>query len=493
MRSRLTMFSENHFSVSGRNEKKVADNGVMAHYCAMQPNNEVPPMQLKGQPTHPKPWVRRLAERRGLRPPEKTLYWWSVHLERFINFCRKAGQEASELPEVAAREFLRMIAGAGASAVFASEQARQALDVFLQEIENWHWTEREGERPGPAFRLKASASAGRVLADAVVPAATVEEIPLITKTRRTLRVRHYAIRTEEAYLHWIQRFLGFAKDAEVSIEAAGTDEVRRFLESLAVDRGVSASTQNQAFAALLFLFSQVLERPLGDMGDTVRARRPSRLPLVLAKEEVMRLFTAMEGTTGLMGQLLYGTGLRILELLRLRIKDVDFSRGQIMVREGKGGKDRVVMLPEKMRGDLERHLGRVRLLFEEDRKAELPGVWLPDALAVKYPSASTEWGWQWVFPSKSISADPRSGVRRRHHVHENSISKALAAARKRAGIDKPLTPHTLRHCFATHLLEAGADIRTVQELLGHKSVETTMIYTHVMVRKGVAGVRSPLD
>ncbi len=450
-------------------------------------------MQSAGPTTHPKPWVRRMAEARGLRPPEKTLYWWSVHLERFLNFCRKAGREASEMPEVAAKEFLRSIAGTGANAQFASEQARQALDVFVQEVENWHWTEREGERPGRAFRLKASASARSALAETVMGAPILEDIPLLTSARRTLRLRHYAIRTEEAYMHWIERFVGFIKSAEGRIEAAGTEEVRRFLEGLAVERGVSASTQNQAFAALLFLFSHVLERPLGDMGDTVRARRPSRLPLVLAKEEVMRLFPAMEGTMGLMAQLLYGTGLRILELLRLRVKDVDFSRGQITVRGGKGGKDRVVMLPEKMRGELEGHLVRVRLRFDEDRKAGLAGVWLPDALAVKYSSAAAEWGWQWIFPSKSISIDPRSGVRRRHHVHENSISKALAAARKRIGMDKPLTPHTLRHCFATHLLEAGADIRTVQELLGHKSVETTMIYTHVMERKGVAGVKSPLD
>lgn len=296
-----------------------------------------------------------------------------------------------------------------------------------------------------------------------------------------------------AYLHWIRRFLEFTAGRYSGIEAAGAPEAKAFLESLAVDRNVSASTQNQAFSALLFLFGKVLERPLGDLGDTVRARRPSRLPMVLAKEEVMRLLGAMEGTTELMARLLYGTGMRVLEMLRLRVKDLDAARGQIMVRDGKGAKDRIVMMPQSVQVDLERHLQRVRLLFEEDRRAELPGVWLPDALGVKYPAAGIEWGWQWVFPSKSISTDPRSDIQRRRHVHENSVSKALLIARRRAGVTKPLTPHTLRHCFATHLLEAGADIRTVQELLGHNSVETTMIYTHVMERKGVAGVKSPID
>jgi integron integrase len=442
---------------------------------------------------HPKPWVRRMAERRGLHPPQKTLYWWSVHLDRFLVFCRKLGPKASEIPEMAVRQFLDSIAGTTANAVFAAEQARQALEVFLQETESWHWREHEGERAGPAFRLKASAASDRAVPVARVPASGGGVDAVMTKARRCLQVRHYSLRTEEAYLHWIKRFLSFAAVSGVSADAVDTGEVRAFLESLAIDRGVSASTQNQAFSALLFFFAQVLNRPLGDLAGTVRARRPARLPLVLAKEDVMRLFAAMEGTQALMGRLLYGTGLRVLELLRLRVKDLDAARGQIMVRDGKGAKDRVVMLPESLHGELDRHLKRVRLLFEEDRKAELPGVSLPGALALKYPAAPTEWGWQWVFPSRSISTDPRSGVRRRHHVHENGVTKALAVARRRAGIEKPLTPHTLRHCFATHLLEAGADIRTVQELLGHKSVETTMIYTHVMERKGVAGVRSPLD
>jgi integron integrase len=455
---------------------------------------------------HPKAWVRRMLGRRGLNPPEKTLYWWSVHLERFSNFCRRAGRRASEIPEVAARGFLDSLDGESADDRFAKEQARQALDVFLQEIEHWHWREREGERPGPAFRLKSSArpqqvgggrgegkrsmvGVGGLAASGVV----ADDVSAVSSARRALRVCHYSIRTEEAYLHWIKRFLSFAGVRGVAVEALDAGEVRLFLESLAVDRGISASTQNQAFSAMLFFFTHVVGRPLGDLGDTLRAQRPMRLPVVLAKEEVMRLFAAMDGTTGLMGRVLYGTGLRVLELLRLRVKDLDFARGQIMVRDGKGAKDRVVMLPESLRAELSQHLERVELLFEMDRDAALPGVWLPDALAVKYSGASIEWGWQWVFPSKILSSDPRSGVRRRHHVHENSVGKALAGARRRAGIDKTVTPHTLRHCFATHLLEAGADIRTVQELLGHKSVETTMIYTHVMQRKGVAGVKSPLD
>ena len=270
-------------------------------------------------------------------------------------------------------------------------------------------------------------------------------------------------------------------------------KVRIFLEGLAVDRGVSASTQNQAFSGILFFFEQVLQQPLGNLGDTLRARRPARLPQVLSKPDTLRLLSAMEGTFGLMAHVLYGTGLRIMEVLRLRTKDVDFQRGQIMVRNGKGGKDRVVMLPDRLRDELERHLQRVRVLYGTDRENNLPGVWLPESLGVKYPKASVDWAWQWVFPSKTLSTDPRSGIRRRHHVHENGLSRALAVARQRSGVEKPVTPHTLRHCFATHLLEAGTDIRTVQELLGHQSVETTMIYTHVVQRKGVIGAKSPLD
>ncbi len=206
------------------------------------------------------------------------------------------------------------------------------------------------------------------------------------------------------------------------------------------------------------------------MGDTLRARRPVKLPHVLSNVETLRLLTSTEGRSGLIAQVLYGTGLRILEALRMRTKDVDFERGQIIVRNGKGGKDRVVMLPERLRDELERHLQRVRILFETDRKNNLPGGWVPEALGIQYPKASVDWAWQWVFPSKTFSTDPRSGIQRRHHVHENCISRVLSVARQRSGLQKPVSPHMLRHCFATHLLEAGTDIRTVQELLGHQSV-----------------------
>jgi len=308
--------------------------------------------------------------------------------------------------------------------------------------------------------------------------------------RDRLRVRHYSLRTEDAYVDWTRRFILF--HGKRHPRDLGATEVQAFLSHLALDRAVSPSTQNQAKAALLFLYRQVLEVELPWLGEVVQAKRQPRLPVVLTPGEVRTLFDQMEGTMGLVAQVLYGTGMRLMEGLRLRVKDLEFERHEVVVREGKGGKDRVTMLPERLCGPLQAHLARVRALHEKDVTEGFGEVWLPDALALKGRTAPRAWGWQWVFPSSLRSADPRSGVIRRHHLHPESVQKAIRLAARAGEIIKPVTPHVLRHSFATHLLAAGHDIRTVQELLGHKDVATTMIYTHVLNRGG-RGVPSPLD
>jgi integron integrase len=272
----------------------------------------------------------------------------------------------------------------------------------------------------------------------------------------------------------------------------GAGEIEAFLTHLARDRHVAASTQNQALNALVFVYKHVLRRELDEFSALRPAKRPRHLPTVLTRDEVRRVLDGMDGTFGLMARLLYGTGMRLIECHRLRVKDVDFQTGVITVRDPKGGRDRVTMLPETLRDPLRQHLERVQRLWEQDRRDGLPGVELPGALSVKYLHAGTEWGWQWVFPARSPSRDPRSGIVRRHHVIEDGLQRAVKAAVRRAGVTKPASCHTLRHSFATHLLEHGTDIRTVQELLGHKDVSTTMIYTHVLNRPGLA-TRSPLD
>jgi len=305
-----------------------------------------------------------------------------------------------------------------------------------------------------------------------------------------LRTRNMSIRTEKSYLHWLCRFLAF-HEGRTPEDLAGTAVVS-FLKHLAVERNVAASTQNQALNALVFFYDKVLERPLGDLGAFVRAKRPKRLPVVLSVAEVRRLLAAMEGVQGLVAALLYGTGMRLMECLRLRVQDVEFDRRLIVVRRGKGDKDRVVPLPDALSGRLRDHLVEVRHLHEADLAAGQGEVFLPDALAVKYPAAAREFAWQFVFPSGRLSVDPHSGVTRRHHLHEDSVQKAIRSAVRKAGLERRASCHTLRHSFATHLLERGQDIRTVQELLGHADVSTTMIYTHVLNRGGL-GVVSPLD
>jgi len=313
---------------------------------------------------------------------------------------------------------------------------------------------------------------------------------LLDQVRDTIRRKYYSRRTEEAYVFWIRRFIYFTGKRHPA--TLGEPEVTAFLSHLAVGRHVAAATQNQALSALLFLYKEVLGQELAWLDGVQRATRPPRLPTVLTREEAERLLTAMVGTRWLLASLLYGAGLRVIECLRLRVKDVDLSYRQILVRDGKGEKDRVTVLPEALIEPMRAHLERVRMLHARDLQQGYGEVHLPYALSRKYPRAGKEWAWQYVFPSKNRSADPDDGVIRRHHLDESVPQRAVKEAARAAGIAKHVNCHTLRHSFATHLLEGGYDIRTVQELLGHSDVSTTMIYTHVL-NKGGRGVKSPLD
>jgi integron integrase len=313
--------------------------------------------------------------------------------------------------------------------------------------------------------------------------------PFIEQVRAAIRVRHYSFRTEQTYIAWILRFIHFHGRRHPN--EMGEPEVAAFLTWLAVKQNVAAGTQNQALNALTFLYKAVLNRPLGNMAGVVRARTPERLPIVLTTVEVGNLLRNIDGDNWLPACLMYGSGLRLMETVRLRVKDIDFEHRAIVVRDGKGGKDRVVTLPDEITLPLRRHLQVVRLLHEKDTADGFGEVYLPHRLARKYPAAAREWAWQYVFPARRRGRDPRGGQERRHHINESALQKAVKHAVRKAGIEKPASCHTLRHSFATHLLERGMDIRTVQEQLGHRDVRTTQIYTHVLKRGG-AGVLSPL-
>jgi len=313
---------------------------------------------------------------------------------------------------------------------------------------------------------------------------------LLDQVRQQIRVRNYSIRTEAVYAEWVKRYIRFHHYRH-PLEMGGA-EIEAFLTHLAVKRNVAGATQNQALAALLFLYKEVLKVDLPWLKGIVRAKKPKHLPVVLTRDEVNRVLVQMSGVKWMVATLLYGSGLRLLEALRLRVKDVEFARGEVVVRDGKGQKDRVTMLPRTLVAPLREHLGLVEALHQQDLAEGFGRANLPFALARKYPNAAADWAWQFVFPSGNRSVDPRSKGVFRHHVHEKTIQRAIREAVRSAGVIKPATPHTLRHSFATHLLENGQDIRTVQELLGHADVKTTMIYTHVLNRGGL-GVLSPLD
>ena len=312
---------------------------------------------------------------------------------------------------------------------------------------------------------------------------------LLDNLRREIRVRHYSIRTEQTYCDWVRRYCQF-HNLRHPVEM-GAPQINQFLSHLATDRDVAASTQNQALNAIVFLYRHVLKKELDDFGEVVRAKRPKKLPVVLSLDETARLLSHMTGIQRIMAELMYATGARIIELIRLRVKDIDFERNQITIREGKGEKDRTVPLPSELVTDLQQQLARVHAQHEKDLEEGYGEVYLPYALARKYPNAAKEWCWQYVFPSGNRSTDPRSGKVRRHHVYDSVLQSAIRQAAKKARIPKMVHAHALRHSFATHLLEEGHDIRTVQELLGHNDVRTTQIYTHV-TQNGPQAVKTPL-
>lgn len=313
---------------------------------------------------------------------------------------------------------------------------------------------------------------------------------VLTALRDCIRTHHYSLRTERTYIHWVRRFLVF--HGRRSPRELGAAEVTAFLTSLATRGRVAPQTQNQALAAILFLYRRVLGQDLPWLTEVVRAKMQRRVPVVLTVGEVQSVLANMSGVHGLMARLLYGTGMRISECLALRVKDVDLERREVVVRAGKGGKDRITVLPQTLVESLRGQLGASRALFELDRARAVPGVEVPFALERKYPALGERWAWHWLFPQDHLSVDPRSGIRRRHHYYEQTLSRAITLAVRKSGVAKPATAHTLRHSFATHLIQQGYDIRTIQELLGHKDVSTTMIYTHVLNRGG-RGVVSPLD
>lgn len=402
--------------------------------------------------------------------PERNIFFYALWTGKFLTYCRKRDISSESYQENAVSEFLEALKSDPHISDWQIRQANDAIRLYY-----YHY---RGLKPAQAQVAKSN--------DAM-PA-------LIDKTRRLLRLKHYSFSTERTHLQWIRRFLDYS--LQTKTKGAGhaweAEDFRNFISHLALKEKVASSTQNQAFNAVLFFYRNVLCKEVEDLGDTIRAKRGQRLPTVLSVEEVKKLFVNMSGKPRLMAELLYGSGLRLMELAALRVKDIDFDLNTVFVRSGKGDKDRITVLPLTVKERLREHLIAVKDLHDKDVTAGRGVVYLPDALARKYPNAGKQWAWQYVFPSATLSIDPRSGRIGRHHISDTSIQTAFRTALKEAGICKHATVHTLRHSFATHLLMSGVNIREVQELLGHKNVETTMIYTHVL-RDMTGAPRSPLD
>jgi integron integrase len=433
---------------------------------------------------NPKFWndFKAMVEAKGV-PPNR-LRWYEGWATQFARSAR--GVPLRERTKEHVQSFLVDLAKNPSLQNWQLKQAEESLRILCLDLLHLNWAD-----PWPDFSVPpADSPEEKPNIPSLSPDSPRKEAPWAIGLRQVVRLRHYSRRTEEAYRQWVERFLAYNRAEDPSLLAE--EEIRSFLTYLADRKQVTASTQKQALNALVFLFEQVLKSPLGDFSDFVRAKKPKKLPVVLSREEVRKLLSETDRSVSLVAGLLYGSGLRLLECLRLRVKDVDFALGQVVVRNGKGQKDRIALLPERYRSSLQAHLERVHELHGRDLGKGLGEVWLPPALARKYPKAAREWLWQYVFPAGKVSVDPESNKVRRHHIHPTVIQKEIREAARRAGLTKPVSPHTLRHSFATHLLESGSDIRTVQELLGHSDVSTTMIYTHVLNKPGLA-VKSPVD
>lgn len=429
--------------------------------------------------------------------PEKTAQWYLNWVKQFDRYMKEKPLKKSTAGDV--ETFINLLSSKKNIEIWQIEQAKDALMIMYRDMFHAPWVSQIAKLSSNVTLTKSK------LSDSLLekkPYNTVfrDESPpkeidsmyknIFKKLRTEIRVRHYSIRTEQAYEQWVRRFLHFHKMKPV--EKIVSNDVKVYLDYLAEERKVAASTQNQALNAIIFLFEQVLNQRVGIIGDFTRAKRPKRIPVVLTREEVNRLLDALKGVYALMAGLLYGGGLRLMECVRLRVKDVDFAQNQIIVRDGKGQKDRVTILPERFKLLLKEHLARVKKLYDKDLAEGRGEVYLWPSLERKYPKAAREWIWQYVFPANRLSVDPRSQKVRRHHIHETVLQRAIKNVYLKAGLTKQVSCHVLRHSFATHLLEGGYDIRTVQELLGHADVSTTMIYTHVLNKPGLA-VKSPAD